>query len=46
MRQSLLGIIYEDDVPELPSDILLLGETEWLRNAPETYGDDAGEVWA
>jgi len=21
-------------------------EAEWLQNAPDTYGDDAGEIWA
>lgn len=25
---------------------ILDAEGEWLENAPETYGHDAGEVWA
>ncbi len=32
-------------MPELLICPLARGEQEWLQNAPDTYGDDAGEVW-
>ena len=44
--ESLLGIEYERYFAQPLADIIARGEHEWLQNAPDTYGDDAGEVWA
>ena len=44
--RSTLGIQYEEFVADRFVTVLLDAEHEWLRNAPETYGEDAGEVWA
>ncbi len=44
--ESLLGIEYERYFAQPLAGIFAFGEHEWLQFAPETYGDDAGEVWA
>lgn len=44
--ESNLGIEYEKYLTDPYLQIIASGENEWLANAAETYGPDAGEVWA
>ena len=43
---SVLGIEYGRFFAQPFLDIFIRGEQEWLVKAPDTYGEDAGEVWA
>ena len=42
----MLGIEYERYFAQPFLDIFIRGEKEWLEKAPDTYGEDADEVWA
>ena len=44
--ESVLGIEYARYFAQPLVGIFQNGETEWLEKAVETYGEDAGEVWA
>jgi len=46
ITHSQLGIEYSEILPDYLAEIFLHGEHEWLSNAGEMYGGDAGEVWA
>lgn len=42
----MLGLEYDQLVLDGLVPVFRRAEQEWLQNAPDTYGNDAGEVWA